>query len=989
MALCSLQRLLAALVLALALPGAVLIAQTDAAGPLEQAEALYRTAGPEAALPRFEELVRQFHETGDRHSLARATSYVGEIQWRLGNYPEAEQTLGRALELLRNGDDRLQEGKTLNVLGLLQWDLGDLDQAMSYFQQGSAIAAEVGDRRLAGAILNNLSLVHDERGEYLVSLEQYREVLKLYEGQNFPRGEGDTLGNMGGVYLLLGRYREAIEHYRRALEISQALDSAISMSQDHGNLALAYLGLGAIDRALPHLDEAVSLAGAAGMMQDEAYWMRHKGNALVRLGRHGEGLELHRAALERYDRMEGRTEKIEALHDMGGLYRALGDSTGAERHYRQSMELAREVGVSRAITANLMALGELQALSGQFDTAAERYREAMVRARESGEMAAWSEALLLLSEALREQHKLAAAADAAGQALKLTREIGAIALEARALFERAESERAQGREEAAVETYRQSLALIDTVPDAELEWKVHYGHGLALAAGGDTGAAITALGRAIRVIEGVRETLDQDRYRAGYVQDKYKVYVDLVRLQLEAGDEGAAFSTAERLRSRSYLDLVGRHESLEQPTAGELQEAELRERIIALRQALAREQILARPQQRQAAIQVYTRELLDAEQAYEEFLDERRRIRQAPGPDRVPTFAEVRERLGPDEAVLEYVVGPDQIMLFVLTSRQLSTRVIPLRRRDLDNKVELIRNLLGRRSDERWKKPAASLSQHLVHPVLAELRAGQIEHIHLVPHGTLNYLPFALLSLDNTGQRRMIEQFTLAYLPTAAALLRDGRNNRENTGLLAMAPGRSRLAHADAEAKAIGDMFSSNSRAVVGEAATESVFKRDAGDYRLLHLATHGYFNKFNPMLSGLELESDETNDGQLELHEILGLRLDADLVTLSACQTALGSGHFSEVPAGDDFVGLTRAFLYAGSTSVMATLWEVDDASTLELMKRFYGGLAQAAAGEDKAAALAAAQRALLSSAKYSHPYFWAPFVLVGDTERRADSRT
>ena len=140
--------------------------------------------------------------------------------------------------------------------------------------------------------------------------------------------------------------------------------------------------------------------------------------------------------------------------------------------------------------------------------------------------------------------------------------------------------------------------------------------------------------------------------------------------------------------------------------------------------------------------------------------------------------------------------------------------------------------------------------------------------------------------------------------------------------------------------------------------------------------------------MSGLELESDEANDGQLELHEILGLKLDADLVTLSACQTGLGSGHFAEVPAGDDFVGLTRAFLYAGSTSVLATLWEVDDSSTLVLMKHFYAGLKQAGESEDKAAALARAQRALLSSETYNHPYYWAPFVLVGEMGRGAHQR-
>ena len=109
----------------------------------------------------------------------------------------------------------------------------------------------------------------------------------------------------------------------------------------------------------------------------------------------------------------------------------------------------------------------------------------------------------------------------------------------------------------------------------------------------------------------------------------------------------------------------------------------------------------------------------------------------------------------------------------------------------------------------------------------------------------------------------------------------------------------------------------------------------------VLHLATHGQFNKLNPLLSGLELEADGIDDGMLQVHEVLGLRLNADLVTLSACDTALGSGHLAMVPAGDEFVGMTRAFLSAGSSSVVATLWEVDDRSSGKLMRRFYEHLA------------------------------------------------
>jgi len=198
---------------------------------LADAEQLYRREGPEAALPVFQGLAQAFHSSGDRSSEAIAVGYVGEIYWRLGDYPQAGDYLEQALTMKRATGDRLQESKTLNVLGLLHWDLGEFEQAQAYFREGGKIAEDTGDKQLQGAILNNLSLVHDELGDYYVSLEQYQRVLDLYQGADFPRGEGDTLGNIGGVYLLLGRFREALDHYQRALAISEQLQSTISMSQ--------------------------------------------------------------------------------------------------------------------------------------------------------------------------------------------------------------------------------------------------------------------------------------------------------------------------------------------------------------------------------------------------------------------------------------------------------------------------------------------------------------------------------------------------------------------------------------------------------------------------------------------------------------------------------------------------------------------------------------------------------------------------------------
>ena len=147
-----------------------------------------------------------------------------------------------------------------------------------------------------------------------------------------------------------------------------------------------------------------------------------------------------------------------------------------------------------------------------------------------------------------------------------------------------------------------------------------------------------------------------------------------------------------------------------------------------------------------------------------------------------------------------------------------------------------------------------------------------------------------------------------------------------------------------------------------------------------MHLATHGFFNRINPLFSGVDLEPASGEDGRLQVYEILGLSLSADLVTLSACDTALGAGELTDLPAGEELVGLTRAFLSAGSRHVLATLWEISDEATASLMEAFY----RAARRQPSAEALAAVMREQIDrGGRGAHPYYWAPFVLVGSTTR------
>jgi len=946
---------------------------------LEAATQLYREEGAGKALPEFEKLAGEFARGSRTHDHAAALHYIGECHWRLGDFADARRFLERALQLERAAGDRLSEGKTLNVLGLLAWDEGNYDAAIANFRKAGELARAAGDRKLEGSSLNNLSLVYDEQGDYDTSLEQYRQVLALYRDVDFPRGVGDTLGNIGGVHLLLGQFREALAYYQQALRISEQLESRAAMSQDHGNIGLCLLGLGEVDAAIGHLDQAIELAQQAGMRQDQAYWFRVKGNGLVDKGRYDLGLLNYRAALVIYERVGAKAEFLETLHDSGRLHLLLGDAASAEQDFRRALEMARAIGLERGITLNLVALGDLELRRERPDAAIELYDEARRRAAEAGVQHALALALLRLARVSRAQRKLDQAAAQTDDALAIARSIGGRDLESEALYSRAELARVQRRFDTALQQYREAENAQSRIGDPELLWQVLLGRARAQEASGNVSGAIASLEAAVQLIEGVRGRLQEPRFRSGYIEDKFEVYLELMRLQLKQGRTEDAFSTAERLRARSFVEQLGGRATVPLTVDDRRKEIELRERVRGLQQSLEDTDESGAPAYPERAINRFSQELARAEKEYAAFLDDHARSHGAIGV--VPTAQAIQRRLAPDQGLVEYVVGPESVIVFVLTTRAMQVKTLPLREPDVAARIDLLRDLIRRPGDDRWRKPAARLSTQLLEPVD---RAGWlygVRRLYVVPHGVLTYLPFAVLPLPAAADGALlVDRYTIAYLPAAAALLRVPSAIDDRRSLLAVAPARGGLRHTPEEARAIDALFQPHARTLIGAEATEGRFKRMAGEFRMLHLATHGYFNRSSPLLSGLELEADEGDDGILRVHEILDLPLQASLVTLSACDTALGSGYFADTPAGDEFVALNRAFLAAGSASVMATLWQVDDAASVSLMKQFYGRLRTSVVEGDAANALAQAQRALRRSPQHGHPYYWAAYVVIGE---------
>jgi len=392
-----------------------------------------------------------------------------------------------------------------------------------------------------------------------------------------------------------------------------------------------------------------------------------------------------------------------------------------------------------------------------------------------------------------------------------------------------------------------------------------------------------------------------------------------------------------------------------------------------LRSRLRKEYSRPENERSEPALEEYSAELDRAEKDYQSLLDDSRTNPTDPKAGIIPTTTDIQSLLPSDAALIEYVVGRQAISTLLVTRASIIGMPIPITSESLSSRVELLRDLITERRAE-WMQPAKGLSKLLLD---TEQKAGLLKGIHqllIIPDGILNYVPFGALPTGNG--RFLSDQLNVTYLPSAVVLMKPDEAPANRRTLLAMAPSNAHLPNAAVEVRSIGRIFSSTSRVVAGKAATETLFKQVAENYDYLHLATHSSLNRNAPILSALEFEPDGENDGRLELHEIVRMKLHARLITLSACETALGEGYFTEIPAGDEFVGMTQAFLSAGGHNVLASLWAVNDESTKTLMSRFYLHLSESGGAK----ALAQAQQEVRrSDPRFRHPYYWAGFVMVG----------
>lgn len=506
-----------------------------------------------------------------------------------------------------------------------------------------------------------------------------------------------------------------------------------------------------------------------------------------------------------------------------------------------------------------------------------------------------------------------------------------------------------------------------------------------------TGNAAEAIGfyqEAIRHAEGVRSLLGSETKRESYFAARVGAYEGIVETLSSMGAHSLAFDYSERARSRSFLDVLGTKVRLAR------QASEVAEQRIALRQQLAAAGRIADDG--------ISRMIASSEEVYSVLFEATRKEdrEQASLMSVEPLIlSQVQKLLEPGQVVLEYFVTPQQVYLWVVGKQEFKAFSVRLARSELVKKLEALKSAISERKPiKQYKKGAHELYRQLVAPAESFIQG---KELIIVPHDVLHNLPFhALVGADG---RFLIENHPIEYL-SSASLMQFTQGKRRALGNKVLAFGNpvvseavKDLKFAEQETGELKKLFPATTELLRSE-ATKVKLKQLAPQYDILHFAAHTELKEDDPLSSAVLLAKGANDNGRLEVRDIFGLDLKASLVVLSGCETALG-----KLSRGDELVGLTRAFIYAGTPSVVASLWKVDDASTAALMSSFYKNLktkskveslrqAQLDMIHGKAGTALVAQRgvggigrlgqiaARSSSIPTSHPYFWAPFILVGD---------
>jgi CHAT domain-containing protein/tetratricopeptide (TPR) repeat protein len=876
--------------------------------------------------------------------------WLGLVAYRRGEYAAARRLGERALQRKRElGAARAEIAESQNALGLLAWSEGRLGDAGALLSAARRGFEADGDRVGVAKASNNLGLVALELGRFAEARDGFETARVAARATGNIRVEGRATTNLAMIEIWTGDVNAAPPLLNEARALADSASDPLGSENAIGQLAVAWSALGDPGRALATLDSASEIARRHQLRDEEA------NNLLV----------------------------------AASIYRDAGDDDRAIQLYTRARAINAELGLAVEEGMVLRHEAMLRGRRGALELARAAATRALAMHRAAGARLEEFHDLLALAHIDGDAGDRDVADRRLAEARRLIPELDAPQI--RVSFGLAEASAADRRGDGAaviagLRGLAPQLAVSDAAASVDAEWL----RTRAFASLGELDSAVAAGRRAVAAVDRARSSFSSPVLRASIVSRRSGVFADVVLALLRVGRQDEAFEIADMSRGRALIDHLSsaRDAARRGPTARDLAERDqLLRRIDALLSRL--EAVQARPrQERGPEDDAVGRELAERlGQARSDFeavlvrIAEREPARASLIGARPVRLAAIRGALRPDEVLLQYFVTSERLIVFAVTRDGVVPLDVPISPAQLENRVRLARAIIA--APARGDSAAVVLEdlyRILVAPVAQRRLLDGKRGIVIVPHGILAYLPFAALRNPSTG-RRAVDDYTLQFLPTAAALpiLRDGRTDGWRGGATVMAPFPQELPGTGEEAAVAAALLPDVRRLAAG-AATEAALRQALREGRLVHVATHGIMNPVNPMFSSLRFERGRVggpdDDGRLEVHELIGMTSASPLVFLSGCETALGGARSTPFDRHEDYATLAQAFLYAGTRAVVATLWRIDDEGAARFAQRFYAHLRSLPA----VSALVAAQRDLSRDRRWGHPYYWAGYTISGD---------
>jgi CHAT domain-containing protein/uncharacterized protein HemY len=944
------------------------------------------------SIEKYQKALELYRKAGAGKRIADALNNIGMIHLSLGETHKAMDRYNEALPICRELGDLNREAITLTNIGTAYWSLGELQNALAKFSEALPLSRAVKDQVGEAENINNIGVIHHSLGQLHKALEKYDEALRIYRAAGDRKGEGDTLHNLGGIYSDFGERQKALEILNEALQVSRIVGDRNGVAITLADIGGLYRVLGEMERALEKFSEALLLSRELGDRGSEAEALSGIGSVYSSFKYWEKALETYNNELAIRRATGNRGAEALALNNIGNTYRYSGDFRRALEKYNEALRLGREIGSRVTEAAALHNSGTAHRLLGEAQKAMENYGESLNIKREMGNRD--GEATTLLGIALLEQGRgaLPRARQAIEQAIAII-ESQRAGIHVRGLRDSYFASRRECYEsyiDILMEQHKQN-------PAAEFD---------AVA------FEVSERARARSLLELLRESridirqgvdsslLEREHYLQQLLNAKASAQFALLnrkhtRAQAEAAAKEITAITTEYEELRGQISARNpRYAALTQPqplSLGEVQRQVLDPDTLLLEYSLGDNasylfvvsptSIASHQLPKRAEIEAATRrvrELLTAPQRQPGDTEAkyRARIKEARASYWSQAAVLSRMLLGPAAPRL----GGKRLLIVADGALQyLPFGALPApeteRRKDGETMGQGDRGTRGQGKSAIRDRQSAILTplvvnHEIVHlpsaSALAVLRrelAGRepsAKAVAVLADPVFSADDARVKSSDKSrASEELPPELTRSINDVRGELRRLLMTRDEAKAILSVTPRTDGFGALD---------FRANRATATGE---------ELSRYRIVHFATHGLLNSEHPGLSGVVLslvdERGQPQDGFLRLHQIFNLRLPAELVVLSACQTGLGK----EIK-GEGLVGLTRGFMYAGAARVVASLWQVNDAATAELMKRFYHSMLKD--GMRPAAALRVAQIEMWKKPQWKSPFYWGGFVLQGE---------